>query len=372
MIVLVTFLMGVGYAAVNSVILSFNGQGNVIEQDGIYITETKYVSNVDADTYKSKINVVYGNKLDSNMVLSTTNSKSSITYAVTLYNSYNTDYYFDKVEYLLGNETYSNENIIFSLSGLESNQKLASKGSVTVNVTFSYKNTTLASSNILKFLLNFKFRNFACPTDGRVCDLSGNGNHGILNGAIMTKEDSIVYMDGVDDFVNCGLANYDFKNTVSYVIRFKINGYSSQNNFWEFFGNWQDAGGGLRVADDKKIGASMNINGTYVTLTTDKTIEINKWYTAVLTYDGYTLKIFIDGVLLSSLNSAGTTKSSAVPFYLGANPEKDGSTNYETNITIDYALLFDRTLTDNEATNDYYDRAILTNEKNLLFYYEFE
>lgn len=95
--------------------------------------------------------------LNSVVVLSNTDKNSSITYSITVYNSTNKDCYFDKVDYLIDDTTYSNTNIVFDLDGISKDDVLASKKSKTFNITFYYKNNVLSDNNELVSYLNFKF-----------------------------------------------------------------------------------------------------------------------------------------------------------------------------------------------------------------------
>jgi len=155
LILVATLFMGIGYASINSISLNINGEVIAKAQDGIYITEVNYVSDVNANLEKSKILNAYQTNLSSNIVLSDTNSNSSATYEITIYNSTDYDYQFDGVEYLLGEDTYNNENIIFELDGLQIGDSLKTNKEITFTITFKYNSQII--NNKLKSFLNFKF-----------------------------------------------------------------------------------------------------------------------------------------------------------------------------------------------------------------------
>ena len=158
LILVATIFMGVGYASINSVSLNINGEVVAKAQDGIFITGVNYVSDVNANLEESKILNAYQTNLSSNIVLSDTDGNSSITYEIIVYNSNDIDYYFYNVNYLIGDTTYNNENIIFELEGVSYNTKIVSNGYLTFNITFSYNNTSINNvNNSLKSLLNFNF-----------------------------------------------------------------------------------------------------------------------------------------------------------------------------------------------------------------------
>ena len=150
--------MSIGYAIINSVILNLTGELIAQNQTGIFITEAKYVSNNNADTTNSKIIQAYKTMLNSDIRLSSTDATSSITYQISIYNQTSINQLFDGVSYSYGQDTYSNEDIIFSLSNLKIGDKLESGQSITFNITFSYKNKILAKSPNLFSYINFNFK----------------------------------------------------------------------------------------------------------------------------------------------------------------------------------------------------------------------
>ena len=110
-----TCFMCVGYAVVNSITLDIKGSAIAKSQEEVFITDVNYVSNVNANLENSKIINAYQTMLNSNITLSDTDPYSSITYSITMYNSTDYDYYFEKVDYLSDDTTYSNENIVFDI-----------------------------------------------------------------------------------------------------------------------------------------------------------------------------------------------------------------------------------------------------------------
>ena len=87
--------MSIGYAAIESVIFNINGLALASPQEGIFITDVVYDSSINATPANSIIKSFYQTTLNSSIMLSNTNSDSSITYSITVYNSYNYTYYFN-------------------------------------------------------------------------------------------------------------------------------------------------------------------------------------------------------------------------------------------------------------------------------------
>jgi len=150
-----TLFMGIGYAAINSVVLDIKGDAVAEVQDGIFITDAAIVN--DAGN-SSVISGYYQTMLMSNVVLP--NASSVVTMRLTIYNSTSDDYTFSKINYTEGDETYSNTNISYSLNGLVYDQMLAAGDSVTFTITFNYVNINNISNYNLKSILNFEFEKY--------------------------------------------------------------------------------------------------------------------------------------------------------------------------------------------------------------------
>ena len=141
--------MSIGYALINSVILNVAGNLIAKNQSGVFITEIKHLSNKNVDISKIKFTNIYQTMLSSEIILSNSDPTSYITYQITVYNSSNNSYYFDGAIYEKESEMYSNSNIIFKLDNIQTGDKIEPQTTKTFNITFSYKNQTLPSSNSL-------------------------------------------------------------------------------------------------------------------------------------------------------------------------------------------------------------------------------
>lgn len=156
-LVIATLFMCIGYASINSISLEMDGELVAQVQDGIFITEANYSSNVSADLSSSQVISAYQTNLNSRVVLSETDPNSSITYEIIVYNSTDSDYSFVSADYVLDNNIYDNENIIFSHTGLEPGDLLASGQSVRFLLKFYYKNNVVPDDNQLNSVINFVF-----------------------------------------------------------------------------------------------------------------------------------------------------------------------------------------------------------------------
>ncbi len=112
----------------------------------------------------------------------------------------------------------------------------------------------------------------------------------------------------------------------------------------------------------------------YIKNTYTQTINYNEWYTAVGTYDGNIMKLYLNGKLVVTNNATGTIKPSPAPFHIASNPGGDGSPSFFSNFIYSDIFLYDRALSEEEITEVFsntIDKNKVSQDK-LLFYYDFK
>ena len=162
LILIVCFIMGIGYATLNTVSLQITGQGVALLQKGVFITDVSYSTSKGIDILQSNINATSGTVLNSSISLSPTDSTSYVTYTITILNNYNYKVYFNGTSY--SNDFYDNENIIFELSdNLVEGMMLDPHTYITFDITFKYKSGVSPNQNncILNSYINFNFPSVA-------------------------------------------------------------------------------------------------------------------------------------------------------------------------------------------------------------------
>ena len=153
-LVIAILFMTVGYASIDSITGEITGNAIAKLQDGVFITDVEYVSDNEAKVNSSKIEKFVGTMMKSTVELSDTNVDSSITYKVTVYNSYADTAVFSDVLY--GDEFYDNTDITFEITGFKPGEKIGPSESKDIIITFKYSGTTVPSNNVLNSYLNFK------------------------------------------------------------------------------------------------------------------------------------------------------------------------------------------------------------------------
>ena len=150
--------MAVGYSAINAITFEVAGMALATPQEGIFITDAVYNTSTNADLTTSHISSFYGSSLSSYVNL-TNDPSSSITYTISMYNSDATSKYFDAVTYMPmdDNSTYTNQNITYSLNGLEKYDEVPGKTPITFTITFYYLDNTNITETDLSSYLNFRF-----------------------------------------------------------------------------------------------------------------------------------------------------------------------------------------------------------------------
>jgi hypothetical protein len=142
---------------INIVNLDVTGETIAQSQSGLYITHIEEKTNTNIDKEETEIINVYQTMLNTRVTLSSTDSSSSITYTITLHNGYDVAYEFVDVSCILGETTYSNENIEFKLTGLEEGTIIYSNSYITFDITYQYKDG-LSDNNSLTSYLTFNFK----------------------------------------------------------------------------------------------------------------------------------------------------------------------------------------------------------------------
>ena len=191
-------------------------------------------------------------------------------------------------------------------------------------------------------------------------------NSGDVHGA--TKNDGYVSFDGVDDYIDLGLENYDFGNKITLALNFTVN----ENKHQEILSNLETAGANIYFFDSK-IYFSVYVEELqkYVFVQGPE-MNIGTKYTLAATYDGNLMKLYVNGELLVQDNVTGTIKVSILPFLIGANPGlTDNSHSSFSNTDIYQVAIYNRALSEDEIKESTSNEIKVVDDTGLLRYLDF-
>jgi hypothetical protein len=207
-------------------------------------------------------------------------------------------------------------------------------------------------------------------------DSSGNGNNGtLINGPtwVQGKFGSALSFDGVDDYVSVpDSTNIRVqKNTLE--AWFTLNSYPSvydhiiakaartltspdQNPWvvWVDFGT-RDSGWITLRYGTRGNGSGWNDVGFRLTTTAEKSPTwLNRWIHVAGTYDGSSLKLYVNGELKAIKSETRTIQYDSSPWYVGADDQNgDGVADYFHNGLIDDVRIYNYARTPEQILQDY-------------------
>jgi len=188
-------------------------------------------------------------------------------------------------------------------------------------------------------------------------DESGSGRNGTLtSGATWTtgRIGGAVSFDGTNDYVD--LPSFDisgneltiatwvnfnsFPNNIDQRFISKANGSQAASHYWML--------GHTKQGSQQRLRTRIRAGGSTATLVASSgTLATNTWYHVATTYDGATIKLYLNGVLVGSTNKTGALNtSSAVGVDIGRNPDSYGYLSGK----LDDMRVYNRALTASEIT----------------------
>ena len=202
-------------------------------------------------------------------------------------------------------------------------------------------------------------------------DKSANGYHGVLENGVKITSDGM-FFDGIDDAVRINeTTNIDLGKNFTLATRMKVD---NPNNNVVVFGNLEVAGTSIGINGGKIFFQIYNpATKSYVIVKQSGTAISNTWYSIVGTYDGSTMKLYINGKLDNSVSATIDYKASTAPFVLGRNPKAVGYNNNEIfGGTISNTLLTKTTLSADMISKYYSSEFIYKKNSADVVYYNFQ
>ena len=212
----------------------------------------------------------------------------------------------------------------------------------------------------------------------KLIDLSSKNNDVTFSGPSYNGDG--INFDGVNDNIDVGYENYDFNNKLTLIARFKSDSYTETGGV--LIGNYGT--NGTVTGFELYVGAGIGrivlqffnkVDGTNerVSVTSGGGTELNKWYTAVGTYDGSTMKVYVDGELKGEKKLTPEEMNginSSAPIYLGSNPYNNGIHFFPG--TISDAIVINDVLTEEEIKENYSREVNYKENDKTLFAYDLQ
>jgi hypothetical protein len=203
------------------------------------------------------------------------------------------------------------------------------------------------------------------PFNGNANDVSGNGNHGTVNGATLTT----------DRFGNTNSA-YSFNGTSNYIevpssVSLQSPGITNAitQSAWikpivASTITMKSTGGSFSYSMGMNMTTiGQNYNDYSVNYGSSFTFIPNTWYFVAVTFDGTTMSNYVNGILLSSAVSTHTISSNTSPLVIGA--DFPGLVEYFQG-DIDELKIYNTALTATQIEQNYINSA-----SSLIAYYPF-
>lgn len=190
---------------------------------------------------------------------------------------------------------------------------------------------------------------------GNADDASNQANHGIISGAVLTKDrhgtDNAAYrFDGQDDYINVGAAQnllLSFSGNSPYTISAWVrpSARSGTNNFVSKFDGGVRAAWYLQMTEDRHIRTYRHI-APWSTQSVDQ-FDHDTWLHCVGLYDGTNLKVYVNGALQANMPFSSNPADLRSDILIGATHSRGEIANFYKG-DIDEIRLYNRALTTDE------------------------
>jgi len=199
-------------------------------------------------------------------------------------------------------------------------------------------------------------------------DYATLNNNGKVHGA--TKGTGYVTLDGVDDYIDLGLENYDFKNTTTIAISYKI---KKTNSYQNLLCNHENGGVSLVQEANGKISFIIYNQKTssYEKIISNSAFSENQIINAVGVVSENKISLYINGILEAEKAIDLVIGVSVVPFAIGVNLSVTLPNFDYCNMEVYQAAIYDRALSNAEIKSNMSTEIKITDNTGLLSYVDF-
>jgi hypothetical protein len=202
------------------------------------------------------------------------------------------------------------------------------------------------------------------PFNGNANDQTPSGYNGTVNGATLTTDrfgnnNSAYNFDGINDYilVNNNASLSPIVYSISAWVKpngYYINGQDDANYIVGKGSDFNDGHYSLHYKSiSRKARASIGIGSSGLYVDSNADINLNNWVHLISTWDGNTLRIYVNGVLENSIYSPNNVQGvNSENLYFGT-MAANSTWPYWLNGKIDDIAIYNRALTQQEITNMY-------------------
>jgi hypothetical protein len=229
---------------------------------------------------------------------------------------------------------------------------------------------------VAKALINILVKNFNgtgqliawYPFTGNANDKSGNENHGVAKGAILTGDfdgkplESYYFNGGAQHIEVPFKPKLNFENGTTLSIWCKPILTADKEIFLVSHGSWQNRWK-LSVTPTKNIRWTINTTSKIVDLDSDFILKSDSVYHIVASYDGETMMLFVNGKLNTFKLQNGSIRTSTLPLLIGQMLPTDASYNYKG--ILDEIRIYDYAIHP-DGVSKLYGQGIVASTKALI------
>ena len=192
---------------------------------------------------------------------------------------------------------------------------------------------------------------------GALKDLTGH-NDGNVVAEDWTNE--YIQLDGKDDWINLGSMSFR-TNQVTLDLTMELVSYPAYSTL---MGNIEAGGVSLGLTDEHKPYMQINIGGTYYKATSPTALETGKKVHLLGSYDGNTIRFFINGQLVAKTEKTGIMQAakSQTVMSIGSNPSGNSAGIEFTNMKVYTAHVYNKAYWDVSEKGD--NSILAWNEKS--------
>ena len=203
------------------------------------------------------------------------------------------------------------------------------------------------------------------PFNGNANDESGNGNNGTVNGAMLTQDrfgngNKAYSFDGINSYININpIASFNTSPTYSIGLwAIVLNNNASFDAAQYFISRGQDVNSGavglaIFQGTNNQFYTFLNGNANAVDPSTTESIPQSNWHHLLTTYNGDTIKLYVDGNLVKQ-NPYGQPLGNSNDGILIGKHIASNPFSYYVSGNIDDIGIWNRALTQQEITTLYH------------------